>query len=666
MRALTIKRKLILILLALPLIPALTLALYFAENMEKQAVQTFVSATNHELKQVDQGFTFFIDGIKKTAELLAATPSFQNLTGKLLNLVRGDDPKIFYQNLQGTTLEALATLKRVNQTFSETSVVYLGVEDGGFLVSDIAMMPGTGFDPRSRSWYKEAISKNGAIVTPAYPSTTGDIVVSVVAPIMAASGSPLGVAGMDVNLTDLSEVIKNTTIGETGYTILIQKDGTILANPRQKESNFKKIVEFNPAFADMDEMENGCRELSIDGGEYLATVYSSPKLNCRFIGLITKQEVMQKSAAMWKFVSVSAVVLAVLFTLLALWLANGIIQPLNRVAALINDIEKSGDLRKRIEVEKEDEIGSLAKLFNVFIGKLQNIIKELKVSSDNLASSASLLTNVSGELLDNSENTAQRSSTVAAAAEELNANLSGVAAAMEQSSVNANAVANAAGEMHLTIKEIAGKSGQAREISTAAVTETREAAAFMKELYEAANRIGKVTEAITEISDQTNLLALNATIEAARAGEAGKGFAVVANEIKDLAKQTAGATSEISSLVEAVQGTTQKTGHGIENIEKVISDVNEIIASIAEAVEEQSITTNEIVENINQASLGIQEVNENVSQSSQSSYSITKEIAEVSVAAGSISESSRELAENAKELSANSENLQEIVNKFKV
>lgn len=116
----------------------------------------------------------------------------------------------------------------------------------------------------------------------------------------------------------------------------------------------------------------------------------------------------------------------------------------------------------------------------------------------------------------------------------------------------------------------------------------------MSELASAADKLGKVTETITEISEQTNLLALNATIEA------GKGFAVVANEIKDLAKQTADATMEIKALIDNVQNTTAITGNGINSIPEVIGGVNDTIPGIATAVEEQTATTNEIVQNIAQ------------------------------------------------------------------
>ncbi len=78
-----------------------------------------------------------------------------------------------------------------------------------------------------------------------------------------------------------------------------------------------------------------------------------------------------------------------------------------------------------------------------------------------------------------------------------------------------------------------------------------------------------MTEAITEISEQTNLFALNVTIEVAPAGEAGKGFAVVANEIKALAKQTAGATLEIMNNIEGVQQATSNTVKEINEVSSI-------------------------------------------------------------------------------------------------
>ncbi len=88
--------------------------------------------------------------------------------------------------------------------------------------------------------------------------------------------------------------------------------------------------------------------------------------------------------------------------------------------------------------------------------------------------------------------------------------------------------------------------------------EAERTGAVIRELSQAAARIGDFIGLISNIASQTNLLALNATIEAARAGDAGKGFSVVASEVKELASQTAKATDEIESQISAIQATTSR------------------------------------------------------------------------------------------------------------
>ncbi len=669
MRVLSVKEKILIALVTLPLIPVVIFGFYFTGEMKEEAINSFVFSTHNELKQADQGFMFFMDGLKKATRILASTPSFQNVGETLPNFIRGDDPAFMFKNFKGPAKESLDVLMQANKTMAVSALVFLGTEKCGFLTSSLQTMPPKGMKlrPSTRGWYKEAVAKGDAIVTSAYQSGSGDVVVTVAAPFSLPDGELGGVVGMDVSLSDLAEVVRNISLGSTGYVILVQDDGTILANPHNKESNFKKLDSLNILdFADLQKMENSFREITIDGQTYLATVHISSSLGYRFIGLIAKDEVLAKAIAIQKIVFVLAFVFIIFFAVVALWLANGIINPLHNVATIIKGIEKQGDLTKRLVIEKEDEFGTVARLFNIFIDKLHQIIRELKKDSGNLYQSASLLNDVSRKLLANSESTAQRSTTVTTATEEAKANLMDVAKAMEQSSVNANIVASAAEEILATIGGIADKSGQAKEISSQAVEDTKAASSFMQELDDAANKIGKVTETITEISEQTNLLALNATIEAARAGDAGKGFSVVANEIKELARQTAEATFEISSLVEAVQKTTTHTGGSITTIEEVICTINELITAITAAVAEQNTTTNEIVANIIQVSKGIQEVNESVDQSSQAVSSIADEIREVSVAADDITVNSREIAGNAEQLSTNSEKLQKIVSLFNV
>src|SRR5207244_7520670 len=106
-----------------------------------------------------------------------------------------------------------------------------------------------------------------------------------------------------------------------------------------------------------------------------------------------------------------------------------------------------------------------------------------------------------------------------------------------------------------------------------AVGEAERSNAAVKELDDAAKRIGHVISLITDVAEQTNLLALNATIEAARAGEAGRGFAVVAGEVKALAGQTAKATEEIATQIAGMQHATTRSNAAIGAIERTIRDI---------------------------------------------------------------------------------------------
>ena len=341
--------------------------------------------------------------------------------------------------------------------------------------------------------------------------------------------------------------------------------------------------------------------------------------------------------------------------------------PIKAATVMLQDIAQGeGDLTKRLELQSQDEIGEMAKWFNVFIEKIWHIIKDIAGNAKSLNTSSDELSRLSAQMSEGAKNMSSKSSTGSAAATELNSNMQSMAAAMEQAATNMNIVATAAEEMTATINEIAQNSGKARVITDEAVTQAQSASGRIAELGKAAQDIGKVTETITDISEQTNLLALNATIEAARAGEAGKGFAVVANEIKELARQTAAATQEIKANIDGIQGSTAGTVKEIEQISKVINDVNEIVSTIAAAVEEQSVTTNEIAGNVAQASHGIQEVNQNVAQSLTAAASIARDIAAVSQEANEISTNSSQVNLSSATLLKLANQLNDMVGKFKI
>ncbi len=362
-----------------------------------------------------------------------------------------------------------------------------------------------------------------------------------------------------------------------------------------------------------------------------------------------------KIAVLLWTVGILAVIMAVVWWLLQ----TSIVKPLGKTSRYIEAIT-SGDLRSKCDLDSRDELGQIASELEDMSQNLGSLVGNLVANAKTLDGAADDLGLSAESFSDGAKEMSARSVSVSAAAEEMSINMNSVAAATEEAATNISMVSAAAEGMSETINTLASSAEKTREITTQAVDQAESSSKEVDKLGEAAQRIGRVTETITEISDQTSLLALNATIEAARAGEAGKGFAIVANEIKELAKQTADATSEIRGQIENIQLTTSSSVEEIGKITSTIRDINALVVEVGEAVSEQNVTTKEIVANIAQATLGIQEVTENVSQCSVVAQEVAQDIAQVNNESTAIAESSVELTEKAarlKEISAEQESM---------
>ena len=338
----------------------------------------------------------------------------------------------------------------------------------------------------------------------------------------------------------------------------------------------------------------------------------------------------------------------------------------NLVDALRDAAQGEGDLTYRLPVVGRDELSEVAGWFNTFIEKVQFVVRDIAGCVGKLTSTSANLSSTATQLASGAEETNAQASGVSAAAEEMATSMTSMAGSTEQMSANVQTVSAAIEEMTVSIAEVARSAEQASDVAGNAAQLAESSNARIADLGNAANEIGKVIEVIQDIAEQTNLLALNATIEAARAGEAGKGFAVVATEVKDLARQTAGATEDIRRRIEGIQGSTQETVRAIGQIGKVIQQVNEVSRTIAAAVEEQSITTKEIARSVSGTATAAETVATGVAQSATASQEITRNITGVVDAAQQTASGAAHTQTAGQELSSMAGQLQTLVGQFKV
>ncbi|MCK5671983.1 MAG: methyl-accepting chemotaxis protein, partial [Spirochaetales bacterium] len=209
------------------------------------------------------------------------------------------------------------------------------------------------------------------------------------------------------------------------------------------------------------------------------------------------------------------IVLVVVLVVLSIYVIIKVTRPIGNLKQVVGEVSR-GDLTANFTssatgkpVVANDELGDLTLSFIDMTKNLKEVISSIVKGSNELTVSSSELLEVSAGLASEAAASTEKAGTVAAAAEELNANSSSVSEGMHQSSENLNGVASASEEMAATINQIVQNTEKAMSITSEAVKQSKEVSVLMNDLGESANDIGKVTETITSISDQTNLLALN-------------------------------------------------------------------------------------------------------------------------------------------------------------
>ncbi|WP_343043886.1 methyl-accepting chemotaxis protein [Marichromatium bheemlicum] len=468
------------------------------------------------------------------------------------------------------------------------------------------------------------------------------LITSMVVPVLQGNDFR-GIVGVDIELSHFQQLAEETAAGLYGgraKVALVANDGTIIGSSRRPDMVGKPLADLtDDATRIVTTLQRGEPLLIENDTEVLAFTPIQLGVNDRpwGIGVAVPLEAItaaadhaaaaaRQSALVMILVSVVSIIVGIVLMLLV---TRAIVRRIQRLTGMMRDVaEGEGDLTRTIEIHGKDELAELAAAFNLFQGKLRDLIAEIAGGSERLAAAAEQLSATSQQTDDQVRMQQAELEQVATAMNEMTATVAEVAR---------NATEAAAATQQTDQEAAAGSQVVASSIASIEVLSQRVEGAteVIARLSEDSAEIGKVLDVIRAIADQTNLLALNAAIEAARAGEQGRGFAVVADEVRTLASRTQASTTEIQQMIERLQsGTSQavaameesrtqaqesvamagEAGSSLEQITRSVSTIKDMNSQIASAAEEQAAVSQEVDRNLINTTQAIEGVSAGATQ----------------------------------------------------
>jgi len=592
----------------------------------------------------------------------------KNLQEFLISAKKGDD----LSKLQNVD-KVMKILTDVRKMEEDTILfAYIAEENPSYFLDDSTGFSDSDFDLKTRDYYAAIKDQKIYISEPYSDVTTGQMVVTLSAPIFV-NGKIEGLAALDITIDALSQVVGNSKLGKTGYFSLLSRENVIISH--KDPDNILKLA------SEIGISDNMLQEVNSKNDEIVEYTYNNESFmgnsayigdtNWKVISAIPKKEFTSNINELILIIVIIYIITIILLSVIMFIIIGIITKPIKKITDITNKLA-DGELDVNIDINSNDELGELAKSISSLTNRLKSYIDyineivfvldgfskgdlvmelhqdyngEFSKLKDALINVSEIFKDTIGKIKYSSESINANAEQVSLGSQSLAQGTTEQASAIEELSAEIN-------EIYTTISENANNAENAGRIAIEASDEVdkgnvqmREMLNAMDEISNSSSEIGKIIKVIDDIAFQTNILALNAAVEAARAGSMGKGFAVVADEVRNLAGKSAEAAKQTTTLIEnsilAInKGTTlaDETGKSLEKIVSKTKDTSELITEIVDASSHQTVSVNQIKNGIEQISSVLQQ---------------NASTAETSAA-------------NSEELSAQAQILRDLVNQFNV
>jgi len=476
---------------------------------------------------------------------------------------------------------------------------------------------------------------------------------------------------------DVSSISKDSTFGNAGFVIIVNKENDTIVSHRNSSMQGKKAAEFDWG-KKIREKEAGEFTYLLDSTEFFMSYRTTGEnIICATIPVKEFTEGLNDLLRIIAVISIGAIILCIVIIYFVL--KSNVVNEIKKLLKALNSIGE-GNLTELVDIKSSKEFKSLSQGINVMMGNLRTIIEKvfeianrLKVSGDRLAISADqssrgaeeIATTIT-ELADGANDLAEGATRGAITAKDVLDKAKAISGSIEDTVRSANLTKESVEEGVAAIRY----QNEKMEQSVASSTNLGNS---INDLARRATEIDEIVNVITEIAEQTNMLALNAAIEAARAGEIGKGFAVVADEVRKLAEGSTKAAQQISNIISEIQKSVDSAKAQAEDSIKVIHEQQASVKYTEQAFEKINKATHNAVDQVGKIAeatdniiIGIMKIVEIVEAQAAASEESAAGTEEISASMQEQTAAIEEVSHIANSLNDVVDELETLINRFKI